>query len=264
VIEEVLAGGVANPGAVVRVGKTVRRPRKKQTDSVHRFLEHLVGNGLAEAVPTPLGFDEQGREVLSFLEGEIALPPDTAWTAGDELLISLAQLQRRLQTVARGYEPPANALWDDDVGRGYYPAGIDGQVVCHNDLCVENVVIRDGKAAAVIDFDYARPVDPLFDTAVAVRHWAPLRSPHDLAALEVDVDAVARFGLFLDAHELARAARDRVIELAEAFLERAFINVKRLAGEGHEGFAAMVGDGYLDQNRRSVEWLRANRARLAR
>ena len=78
--------------------------------------------------------------------------------------------------------------------------------MCHNDLCVENVVIRDGRAAAVIDFDYARPVDPLFDIAVAVRHWAPLRSPEDLDALGIDVDVRHRFRAFLDGHELERAA----------------------------------------------------------
>ncbi len=99
--EHVLVGGVANPGAVVRVGDTVRRPAKPQTSSVHAFLRFLVEHGLAGVVPTPLGFDEKGREILTFLEGEIALPIETAWSAGDELLSSVAELQRRLHTVAR-------------------------------------------------------------------------------------------------------------------------------------------------------------------
>jgi hypothetical protein len=260
--EHVLAGGVANPGAVVRVGDTVRRPRKPQTAAVHDYLRFLVRRGLRGVVPTPLGFDEKDREVLTFLEGEIFLPPHTAWMAGDELLVSVAALQRRLQVAARDYEPPPDAVWDDDVAPGYLPDGARGTAVCHNDLCVENIVIRGGRAAGVIDFDYAGPVDPLFDIAVAVRHWAPVRGPQDLEALGVDVDASSRFRLFLDVHQLDAAGRRRVVDLLDRFLERAFHNVQRLAREGQQGFAAMIEAGYLDQNRRSVEWLRERAASL--
>ncbi len=258
-----LAGGVANPGAVVRVGNTVRRPRKRQTESVHTFLQHLVANGLDGVVPTPLGFDERDREILSFLDGEIALPPSRAWIAGDELLVSVADLQRRLHDVARSYVIPPNAVWDADVTPGYLPDRAHGALVCHNDLCVENVVIRDSRAAGVIDFDYAGPVNPLFDIAVAVRHWAPARAPEDLADLVTAVDPVARFRLFLDVHELDAEQRAEVTVLLDDFLERAFLNVQRLAGQGEAGFAAMIADGYLEQNRRSLAWIRASRTRLA-
>lgn len=260
--EEVLAGGVANAGSVVRVGDTVRRPRKPQSATVQHFLQHLVDQGLEGVVPSPRGFDEQGREVLTFLDGEILLPPERAWTAGDEALVELARLQRRLHAAAAGYQPAPGATWDDDLGHGYFPAGIEGTVVCHNDLCVENVVLRDGLPAAVIDFDYARPVDPLFDVAVAVRHWAPARDRRDLP--DPAVDAPGRFRLFLDAHELDRRARARVVELAERFLARAHANVQRLAGDGHPGFLAMVEAGYLDQNVRSRAWLRAHADELTR
>lgn len=259
--EEVLSGGVANPGAVVRVGDTVRRPRRPQSETVQDFLRYLVSRGLEGVVPTPLGFDEQGREALRFLDGEIHLPPHTAWVAGDELLVSVATLQSRLQDAARGYVPPEDAVWDHDVTPGYLPDGIRGEHVCHNDLCVENVVVRDGLAAAVVDFDYAGPVDPLFDTAVAVRHWAPARSPEDLEALGVEVDAIARFRLFLDARGLAASQRRRVVELVESFLERAYHNVQRLARDGHPGFSEMIDGGY--QNRRSIAWVREHATQLA-
>jgi len=36
---------------------------------VHGVLAHLAGNGFAGS-PRPLGLDEQGREVLTFLPGE--------------------------------------------------------------------------------------------------------------------------------------------------------------------------------------------------
>jgi len=261
--EEVLAGGVANPGAVVRVGTTVRRPRTPQSTSVQVFLQHLVDHGLAGVVPAPHGFDERDREVLDYLDGHIHLPPNTAWTAGDDLLVSVAELQRRVHVASRGFTPPEDAVWNDAIGEGYYPPEAAGDVVCHNDLCVENVVTRDGSAVGVIDFDYARPVDPLFDVAVAVRHWAPVRAPEDLAALEVEVDVMARFRSFTDVHSLDREPRARVVALIGAFLDRAHDNVQRLAAAGVGGFAAMVAGGYVEQNRRSAEWLRTHAARLS-
>jgi Ser/Thr protein kinase RdoA (MazF antagonist) len=47
------------------------------------------------------------------------------------------------------------------------PHGARGDLVCHTDLCLENVVVRDGRAATFIDFDQARPASPLFDIADA-------------------------------------------------------------------------------------------------
>jgi hypothetical protein len=38
------------------------------------------------------------------------------------------------------------------------PAG--GTILCHNDVCPDNVVFRDGRAAALIDFDLAAPGRP--------------------------------------------------------------------------------------------------------
>jgi hypothetical protein len=67
VAEERLEGG--NVGGAVRVGDTVRRSAGPWTPAVHALLAHLAGTGFTGA-PRPLGFDEQGREVLTFLEGE--------------------------------------------------------------------------------------------------------------------------------------------------------------------------------------------------
>lgn len=43
-------------------------------------------------------------------------------------------------------------------------------MLCHNDVCPENVVFRDGRAAALIDFDLAAPGRALWDIAMTARH----------------------------------------------------------------------------------------------
>jgi len=78
--EHTLMGGTANRGLVVRVGDTVRRPLRPAFASTHALLVHLEAVGFAGA-PRWLGIDAQGREVLTFVEGEAVLPPYPAWGA---------------------------------------------------------------------------------------------------------------------------------------------------------------------------------------
>ena len=63
-----LAGG--NLGGAVRVGDTVRRPVGPWTPAVHALLGHLAGR--VPNIPRVLGFDDRGREILSYLPGRVA------------------------------------------------------------------------------------------------------------------------------------------------------------------------------------------------
>lgn len=255
--EEVLSGGVANVGAVVRVGDTVRRPVGVQTRAVQAFLRHLEAVGFTDA-PRVLGTDELGREILSFIPGEVAIPPDLPeWAASDELLLSVAGLQRALHRAARSFTPPRDAVWSP----GHLPPS-EGSLVCHADVCMENVVVREGRAVALIDFDHAAPMDRRMDIAIAARHWIPLRDPADLEPALAGVDQVARFRAFCDVHRLSRPDREVVLDLLAAFLERALPGIEARAAAGHAGFGAMWRSGYAERNRRSRRWLGTTRERL--
>lgn len=255
--EESLAGGVDHVGAVVRVGETVRRPGGPAAVPVRRFLAHLAETGFLGA-PRFHGLDDRGREIVDFLPGDVAIPPYPAWVADEELLLSIATLQRRLHRAAAGFQLPAGIQWP----ARRLPPGAHGDLVCHADLCVENVVVRDGRAAAFIDFDLATPCSPLFDIAVAARHWIPLRDPADIADARADTDLVARFRTFADAHRLAAAQRAAVVSMLGVFLDQALDSIRRRAEQGHPGFAAMWADGYEAMNRRSWAWLANHRREL--
>ena len=54
----------------VRVGQTVRRTGNPWSPAVLDLLRHLEREGFAGA-PRALGFDDQGREVLTYIEGEV-------------------------------------------------------------------------------------------------------------------------------------------------------------------------------------------------
>ena len=62
-----LAGG--NLGGAVRVGDTVRRPVGPWTPAVHALLGHLAGR--VPNIPRVLGFDDRGREILSYLPSRL-------------------------------------------------------------------------------------------------------------------------------------------------------------------------------------------------
>jgi len=66
--EQRLAGGSVTP--VVRVGATARRATGPWSPRVHELLRHLTDAGF-DGAPRFLDIDEQGREVLSFIDGEI-------------------------------------------------------------------------------------------------------------------------------------------------------------------------------------------------
>jgi aminoglycoside phosphotransferase (APT) family kinase protein len=244
-------------GAVVRVGDTVRRPVRTQTAAIDAFLQHLERVGF-RGTPRYLGIDEQGREVLSYIEGDVGLPPFPAWVGDEALLRSIARLQRDLHAAARSFEIPAGAVWGRTVG----PETDSTAIVCHNDLCVENVVVREGRAVAFIDFDFAAPSDPLLDIAIAARHWVPIRDPVDVDPELRGLDSVARFRTFCDEHELARHGREAVIAHAGAFLDWALESMRIRAESGLEAYRRVWDAGYAAQNRRSRAWLDRNAARL--
>ena len=58
----------------VRVGDTVRRRPAARAEFVHQLLDLLEEADWGRA-PRFLGIDEQGREVLSFIDGHVAWEP---------------------------------------------------------------------------------------------------------------------------------------------------------------------------------------------
>ena len=89
---ESLAGGRENQ--IFRSGKTVRRPSGHWTPAVHALLKHVHARGFHGA-PLPLGFDENGREIVTFLEGEVSNYPLSTAALSTTALTSAAKLLRQ-------------------------------------------------------------------------------------------------------------------------------------------------------------------------
>jgi hypothetical protein len=255
--ETSLSGGLSNIGKVVRVGDTVRRPWGPHSPAVHALLTHLEAVGF-DGAPRFVGRDQQGRAVLSFIEGEVGIPPFPAWVADEALLDSVAALHRRFHDAVHGFALPAGTVWDTTLTGDPTRATLVG----HNDLCVENVVVRDGRAVAFIDFDFAGPADPLWDVAIALRHWVPVRGTADLEATREHLDRVARFSRYCIVYGVAAHERTMVVDLLLTFLDQALVKVRERALAGQVGYVDWWAAGYHDQNRRAYDWVVTNRSRL--
>lgn len=215
--EQPLTGG--NMNAVVRVGATVRRTAGPWTPQVHRLLAHLRGKGIQEA-PEPLGFDEQGREVLSFLPGLAGHEPLPELRT-DAILVAAAHLLRRIHDAT---EDVAKA-WRNDVWQA--PVREPVEVICHGDFAPYNCVFADGKLVGVIDFDYAHPGSRAWDFAYALYRFVPLMHPSNADSYGTIGEQCRRARLFCDAYgvqdrsQIISALQARVDYMAQFLIEGA-------------------------------------------
>jgi hypothetical protein len=208
---------------IIRRGTRIWRPAGPWSPAVHEYLRHLEAAGFPGA-PRLLG-SEDGREILSYLDG--AVPADPRWEPGhghrlpgyarsDAALAAAARLIRQLHDAAAGFRPGRT-------GYRYHPhPPLPGEIVCHGDLGPWNTVYRDGEPAAFIDWDGAQPARPLTDLAAAAWGFVPLAPPGQLAEAGFDpgLDLAARLRLFGTAYGLADAAL-LVPELARCKLAQA-------------------------------------------
>ncbi len=144
--DEILAGGNM-AGEVRRVGETVRRPTGPWTAAVHHLLRHLEHVGF-QGAPRALGIDEQAREILSFIPGDVVHPR----VVDDADLAQVAHLIREFHTAAAEFVQPAAARWQT-IGRD--PSGVE-ELICHNDLAPWNLIVGE-QNWAFIDWDLAAP-----------------------------------------------------------------------------------------------------------
>lgn len=159
--EILLTGGKTNAGCIFRVGNTIRRPVHKNSLFVREFLRYLEAVNF-DASPRFLGIDAQGREIITYLEGDV--PSNLGWYA-DEQLIAAAKLIRRFHDITAGCKLVGSE-----------------EIICHNDLSPSNFVFLNDMPKAIIDFEMAAPGTRIFDLAYAA--WLWLDIGNDVSVLE--------------------------------------------------------------------------------
>ena len=172
-----------------------------------------------DGASVPLGIDG-GRERLVYVAGEVPVPPYPSWAQHDTALASISRLLRRFHAASRGFDPSA-ATWSTEMQD---PAGASaiGAVMCHNDVCLENVVFRAGNAVALLDFDFAAPGRPIYDIAQTARMCVPIDDDTNAARLGWEpLDRPGRLRLVADEYGLDAHGRAELLETLSASIARA-------------------------------------------
>jgi Ser/Thr protein kinase RdoA (MazF antagonist) len=222
--EVALTGGRITQG-VVRVGNSVRRPTGPHTPFVHSLLRHLEEVGF-DGAPRVLGIDEQGREIVTFIEGHV--PPDLATWSDGQLV--------RAAALIRHFHDATAAL-----------AGGE-EVVCHNDLSPCNTVFVEGMPSAFIDFDEAAPGSRSQDLGYAM--WLFL----DLGPEGADTRTQGRrMRMMCDAYGIGSE-----FDAISAIARSQRTTLKRSLGRLQSGGSASS----IAYSQSSVEWIRGELAWL--
>jgi len=133
-MQEILLSGGRSTAGVVRIGSTVRRPPPGNAEFVHALLRQLESRGL-QCVPRFLGLDEAGREILSYLPGDV--PAELGW-------IELPPLRAAARLLRRLHDATAECALKGG-----------SEIVCHGDAspcnCVFVAAYGDGAAWNIVD-----------------------------------------------------------------------------------------------------------------
>jgi Ser/Thr protein kinase RdoA (MazF antagonist) len=250
--QQLLSGGTANRGRVVRVGDTVHRPRGSYTPAVHALLRHLDTAGFS-AVPRVLDDDDR-TEVLTYLPGTAATEPLADWALTSAAVVGVGRLLRRYHRAARGFDG-RGLTWQRTV-----PAPWRGSLVTHNDVNPANVIFRGSRPAALIDFDLAAPATPAWELAIAACFWAPLRDAADVGDSRADL-IHSRFRDLLDGYGAPAALRREVAEACIAANAWIAGIIEDASLSGHPAFGRLWAS-QAEMYARADDWLRRNHGRL--
>ena len=253
---ETLAGG--REGLIFRSGEKVFRPCGGWSEAVHQLLTHLERVGFNSA-PKSFGFDEQGREVLSYVDGEVYNYPLTGHVASDGALISAAKLLRDYHDATAAFiaSPSfADLQW-------MLPSRAPQQVICHGDYAPYNVALVGCEVVGMFDFDTAHPAPRIWDLAYAVYCWAPFKT-HAADALGNLTEQSKRARLFCDGYGLSVADRHGLVA---SMIERIQTLVDFMQGEaskGNQAFIENLEQGHHLAYLADIAYLQTNHAVITR
>lgn len=257
------------PGEDHRVSKAslrddvVYREPGPWSRTVLALLRHLEQAGFTGA-PRAIGIAPDGREMVSYIDG--TSPQPHAWP--DQAVGEVGGLLARLHAASASFTPPPDAVWKQWFGR-QLPG--ERPVFGHCDSGPWNVIALDGIPVALIDFEYAGPVDAVWDLAQTAWLNAQLHDD-DVAELHGLPDAAARarqLRLILDGYGLPHRERpgfvDKMITFAvhDARAEAVESGVTPVSAQAIAagGYPSMWGIAWRV---RSASWMLTHRSLLER
>lgn len=209
------------------VGNNVYRKANPWSKQVHKFLSFMQESGF-DKVPEPLGFNEKGQEIVSFVKGKTFDYPLPEAIRSDDTLISAAKFLRDYHDISQKF-----LLNKSFSKKGWmFPCRNPTEVICHNDFAPYNICFEGKRVIGIIDFDTACPGPRNWDIAYAIYRFAPLSPLKDSDSFGSIEEQIIRGRLFCEAYGLAIHDRENIVNV---MLERLRVLLKFLVQSARAG-----------------------------
>lgn len=171
-------GSGGHPSDAARSGEMVLKSSGSWTPAVLAVLRHLERVGFPGSPRVVVdGYAADGRTTVSYVPG--ASPHPGPWA--DDQVGRVGELLRSLHDATASFVTPEGCAWKSTWLRQAPPGG--EVVIGHGDAAPCNIVGRDGRPEALVDWEYAGPVDRITELAYAVWLNAQLHDD-DVAELQ--------------------------------------------------------------------------------
>lgn len=232
---------------VVRIGDTVRRPLRDNSQNIHKLLSFLEDNNF-DYSPRFYGIDDQNREILSFIDGVAGNDYDNDFIWSDENLKIVAKKLRQFHDITERFIPE-NDNW-------LLSCPDKPEVICHNDFAPYNIVFKNEKACGVIDFDACSPGSRKWDIAYTVFSFIPLTS--DKYNRNRDSENIKRrIKLFCDSY--GYSSIHEILETSVKRIESVVDFIEKRASLGDESFVKMKNEGHVDYYKKQIEFMKSEK-----
>jgi 8-oxo-dGTP diphosphatase len=227
---ERLAGG--NVGGAWRVGDTVHRTTGPWTPAVHALLDYLAPR--LPHIPKVLGFDDRGREVLSYLPGEVVDVDEDMLT--EPRIRSLMSWIRSFHEAVDGFSHP---------GPWRFFEVAEPTVIAHNDIAPYNICFDGVELVGVFDWDLAGPSTPVLELAFTAWNTIPLWRDigAGLAATRLEVMA-SSYGS-VPPRDILQAVPPRIQKMLDG--------IPVAAAAGDQGMVNLMSVGEPERSQRALD-----------
>lgn len=245
-----LCGG--REGKIIKESNKVIRPGNVWTPYVHNFLRFLNEKGFKN-IPVPYGQREDGKEIVSYVDGDVFHEglPENLFT--DRVLLESAELLYRFHEFSKAYVKNLTGTEE-----WMLPARLPIEVMCHGDFAPYNITFADGHVSGIIDFDTTHPGPRLWDVSYAVYRWVPFMAPSNPESRESLTGQLRRMKLFSDRYGLTGNEKARLPGMMIERLQFLISYMIKEADSGNEDMEKNIEDGHIELYQTDIEYIKAN------
>lgn len=237
--------------------KKVYKPLSPWSKNIHQFLVFMKSQGF-NTLPEPLGVDDKGYEILSYIEGKAGDYPLTNTIRSNQALTSCAKLLRKYHDVSAKFVQSTSFSLDNWMFSAREPV----EVICHNDFAPYNICYIEENVTGIIDFEACIPGPRLWDIAYALYRFAPFTNPDNEDGFGNLEEQITRAKQFCDVYEVNKEDRRKLVDIIVERLEALNGFLISAARKGNKKYQNHLNNGHQKKYLDDIEYIKINKAHI--